>query len=423
MYLLLMAIAILFSTNINANTNGSIELISFEVSQNSRAVEIFFVTANEANCESFIIQKATENGQWRMIASFDSEGTDQFGTSYQFFDLDINRGWANYRVVQLDNVGIERPIATKSIEILLRTEFTNEQNRSLEPVCNVKFFEALKKGENVRLEWATGSESNCKYFVLEKENSQGEWQEVETILSTGNPNKGDVYVYMHENASNESELVYRLSVQGYNQQVVELGTAEIGNIGTRPDDAVNSSRNFEPFYAEALNFDVDQTNGVIHFSFSVQLENNCNYFLIEKTTDRTTWEHSSKVNAIGGISLTDYTTMDRSGANEDTYFKLYAVDYNENRKELAAATLDVASVEDIETYPNPTDGMLFIQSGTDLGNISFKIMDLEGNVLIQKENNFSKSLTFDLSELEKGFYILNISDGKETRIEKILVDR
>jgi len=69
-------------------------------------------------------------------------------------------------------------------------------------------------------------------------------------------------------------------------------------------------------------------------------------------------------------------------------------------------------------YPNPVQSVLNIETiGNSIENI--KIYDINGRV-IRELKNLEKPFTMDLSRLESGIYLVEISDGGQTLIRKII---
>ena len=85
--------------------------------------------------------------------------------------------------------------------------------------------------------------------------------------------------------------------------------------------------------------------------------------------------------------------------------------------------LDVPSIADSHVYPNPTNGQLFVEVPGNDNEVTIQLSDLEGNVMIEKRTHFASRIELNTSSLEKGFYILSITDGISVKTEKILIDR
>ena len=79
-----------------------------------------------------------------------------------------------------------------------------------------------------------------------------------------------------------------------------------------------------------------------------------------------------------------------------------AVGLNENNSELTGFV-----------YPNPTNGMLNIQSSKEL--LSVKIINSLGQILIEQKNASS----IDMSEMKAGIYFIHLNDGLRSRVIQV----
>ncbi|MDR2122359.1 MAG: M12 family metallo-peptidase [Flavobacteriaceae bacterium] len=84
--------------------------------------------------------------------------------------------------------------------------------------------------------------------------------------------------------------------------------------------------------------------------------------------------------------------------------------------------------DDIVLYPNPSRGIVNLSLKTESEELSYKVYGFAGDLLVQgKINNISgsgkKTFQVDLTGLKTGSYILQINDGNEKIIRKILISR
>jgi hypothetical protein len=128
------------------------------------------------------------------------------------------------------------------------------------------------------------------------------------------------------------------------------------------------------------------------------------------------------------IKCDPYEIID--GATEDTYTALEngdsAVIVTDGECSDTSDCLTIANVgiqnnyrDLISIYPNPTTGEFTIETGDFSTNeISISITNSLGAVVYQNILTSAKS-TVDLSKLARGVYVLRISDGEKTVIEKV----
>ena len=75
----------------------------------------------------------------------------------------------------------------------------------------IEYFHARVEGENVKLEWKTGEESNLKHFVLERRTQQSPYIDLATINAKGS---NSFYSYYDESVYKASSYIftYRLRI-------------------------------------------------------------------------------------------------------------------------------------------------------------------------------------------------------------------
>jgi hypothetical protein len=82
----------------------------------------------------------------------------------------------------------------------------------------MEYFHARTEGENVKLEWKTGDESNLKNFVLERKTQHSSYVDLAIIDPKGN---NSFYTYIDESVYKTSDYVftYRLRIVDNDQKI------------------------------------------------------------------------------------------------------------------------------------------------------------------------------------------------------------
>ena len=73
------------------------------------------------------------------------------------------------------------------------------------------YFQGASDGDNVRLEWKTGDETNVNHFALERKTLQTSFTEIATIEPKGS---NSLYTYMDQSVYKPTDMifVYRLKI-------------------------------------------------------------------------------------------------------------------------------------------------------------------------------------------------------------------
>ena len=154
-------------------------------------------------------------------------------------------------------------------------------------------------------------------------------------------------------------------------------------------------------------------------------EENNDYFIIEKSFDGKKYEKVGIVNGNGNSSSKiDYEFKDSDINHKTTYYKLFQVDFNGDKKYLGVIVL-TREFNDIAIYPNPAkDQLNFKFDKIDKQQYSIEYIDVTGRVveetLMLNNSNVVKSKIFE--SLNKGYYIVRITDqnGNVVKTSKLI---
>jgi beta-glucosidase len=88
---------------------------------------------------------------------------------------------------------------------------------------------------------------------------------------------------------------------------------------------------------------------------------------------------------------------------------------------VTTSSVDENFIDEIkfEVYPNPVVDDVFIRTAYS-GPVNFKVLDVMGNILINKEELLNCSTNIKVGELKPGIYFLQITDGRYSLTRKIL---
>jgi hypothetical protein len=72
-------------------------------------------------------------------------------------------------------------------------------------------FNGYNQGEDIKIEWQTGKETNLKHFIIERKTTESDFIEIYTIQSKGD---NSFYSYLDETAYKQNDFVfiYRLKI-------------------------------------------------------------------------------------------------------------------------------------------------------------------------------------------------------------------
>jgi len=151
------------------------------------------------------------------------------------------------------------------------------------------------------------------------------------------------------------------------------------------------------------------------------------FFDLEKSYDNNVFKRIKTINGNDDMNRSDYIYSDYEIEEGMAYYRIKH--YNRNGAALFSNILEIENVFeenslDIRIYPNPTTGLLILDSGdSDLGKGNFNIYDTKGILLLEKNIEvFSGENRILVSELPNGIYIIQ-SQTNPSLVSKFVIQR
>jgi hypothetical protein len=146
-------------------------------------------------------------------------------------------------------------------------------------------------------------------------------------------------------------------------------------------------------------------------------ESNNKYFILERSSDGSSWTRVAKVKGSGNSSSKkEYKYDDYSyERNKVNYYRLSQTDDNEQASAHRMLQVDNSKTPErsYRIYPNPTDNTLNISLSEPM---DIKVYDIMGRIVFEKQNVTQTS--FEL--LESGLYTVQMISGKESYTERVI---
>jgi len=193
----------------------------------------------------------------------------------------------------------------------------------------------------------------------------------------------------------------------------------LSTVGAINIDNVNVNNTCEiALPLKLISFFAIQKDNIINLHWSTSIEENTDYFLLEKYSNYLDWKPITSVQASGkSNTLQDYSAVDTQLAKPDNLYRLKQVDLDgsytyshiislRNKRSL---NLDL----EISIFPNPVIGKFFVQFNAEPFQIAIiEVLDLNGRLIYNQNintengtNNFEFPEKLNLS----GQYCLKIS--------------
>ena len=229
-----------------------------------------------------------------------------------------------------------------------------------------------------------------------KKNENNNWEDVGTIITTEQDNIFDVAL-----AIDNQNIPYVAYNQSFNTILVKkFAENDWQTIG----EVESSSENHHIFDS----FAIDNTN-IPYISYTtINLTNNSHIATIKKY-ENSLWQIFDVTNQFNGVSSITFDS------NNIPYAVFTTTGSTTVRKFDPTAGIDNHAQQSISMYPNPTSGILYIE--TSQAFQSYEVYNLIGQRLLK--GNVTGSI--DIKDLSKGTYIIRlITQGGAVITEKII---
>ena len=177
-----------------------------------------------------------------------------------------------------------------------------------------------------------------------------------------------------------------------------------------------------PLGLEVITLNGEEYKGFNLLNWKSSLELNAQNYIIERSFDGINFEQIGIV-ASNGMSIEEssYSFKDLNPKNGYNYYRVTMTHNNS-----ANITSEVIGINQryqtelnmLECYPNPTkDKLTILVNAQTTETCVLQLTDLSGKVLYTTSENLTKgmnTLSFDLSQVENGFYLLNIINKDKT---------
>ena len=194
--------------------------------------------------------------------------------------------------------------------------------------------------------------------------------------------------------------------------VFTLPAANIGNSGYYTLGILPQCNVVLPI--ELIGFEATQLNNEIKLQWTTENERNNSYFIIEKSYNGASFDSMGRVNtqAPNGNSnlYLTYETFDKKPGIGTIYYRLKQVDRNGGAKFFKIISVNTNEKIQPFTFPNPTNGHIYINVPSDYIGSTISICDQMGRIVFFQKITESNLNTLDLTLIESGVYALSIND-------------
>ena len=166
-----------------------------------------------------------------------------------------------------------------------------------------------------------------------------------------------------------------------------------------------------PLPVTLISFSAIKNGSDVELNWQTTNEENLKNYVVEKSTNATTFSQLAVVNANDNAGINNYTATDMNPANGVNYYRLKQIDGDGKYTYSDIRSVNFSDNFKVFISPNPATNNIKIY--TDQMLMSVQIMDASGKTikwLIPTSNNL-----YDVSDLQKGIYFLRIATKTKTQ--------
>lgn len=174
-----------------------------------------------------------------------------------------------------------------------------------------------------------------------------------------------------------------------------------------------------------LSFDAALQNKSVSIGWKTANEVNTDYFVVEKSSNGTSFSTLQKILAKGNSSNVEaYAITDFQPLTGTSYYRLKSVDKDGSVTYSSIVPVTVMANGTIVINPNPAHNNIHVlmQSAV-ASNITFSVMDITGKLLVTQSatvNAGTNTISIPATSLNKGLYVLKITDNHTTQSLKFI---
>lgn len=236
-------------------------------------------------------------------------------------------------------------------------------------------------------------------------NSTGDFFENNSKIRNANVCQGD------NNGNNASEWF-------------NAGTTDHANAGTHTNTVSWCGASFtcpNPLPVELIEFKAIAKESIVEISWITITEQNNDYFTIEKSKDDIHFIPLVDVDGKGNTTtLSYYSEIDDRPYQGVSYYRLKQIDFDGTTTITDIVPVKFGESKSFEIYPNPATNYFFIH-GKGIEKATISILNSIGQelkLLAQEEESIVK---FDISDLKRGSYLIQIIHEDTIEVKKLIV--
>ncbi len=187
------------------------------------------------------------------------------------------------------------------------------------------------------------------------------------------------------------------------------------------DAPINGGTCFDIIPVKLSSFDAQKINNVVKLSWTTVLEINSKEFVIERSTNGTTWSAIATIPAAGNSSIKiNYTTTDNYPVKGINFYRLRQVDLDNRFDYSATKSVSFNTNAEVLITPNPAKDIVNIYAGNGNKKIDVLLLDASGKT-VRKLNSVEQHIQINTASLARGIYYIKVIEEGNVTTQKLLL--
>ena len=168
-------------------------------------------------------------------------------------------------------------------------------------------------------------------------------------------------------------------------------------------------------------FEVKKFNNAVKLNWITVQEINSKEFIIERSTNGTTWTSIATVPAVGNSSTRiSYTTTDNNPVKGINFYRIRIVDLDNKFNYSATKSVLFNAAYEVLITPNPARDIINVYVDNNNRQVSIVLLDASGK-LVRKISSNEPNVQINTSLLARGMYYVKVINESDVFISKILL--
>ena len=174
-----------------------------------------------------------------------------------------------------------------------------------------------------------------------------------------------------------------------------------------------------PLPIELLSFDVSKVDNAVVLEWVTASELNNDYFEIQRSINASNWQLIANVDGMGNSNTVHkYKYIDNNALLSKTYYRLRQVDFDGEYSYSPIRFVDVIRNNEIEIYPNPTDGSVNI-IGIDK-DTRVELLDINSKIISVQIDYHENKAVLNIKHLPAAVYFVRIVSSQRNEVFKLM---